>query len=587
MPRETDARAERSAPEPANMRTTAPADRAASLHATGVESSTSETLPSTSDSTPPPTSVDESVINCAHAVRVTRVSDTAFSITRECCASMQQPLETPPDVPTTQQDSEDALQLLLGLMPHAATAPLGDDTDNEEEEMQVENPQANAQASSSRSSRKRQKSDDESSAPDARKFRKENAPTGTTPRRRARAPRVDKDGFTPAKKTAKPRQQLTTAPLGTSNSFDALSDSEEEDLALPPPQQRQTPPPLVIKFEGHFRELQNALNLLIGRDNYSVSVSGEDLHRVKVKSSEHFAKCGEQHATEGCEKLGVPHKDFTPKCKLCGEEHCANYRGCTKHKAFAARARGNDAQQRRVPAGNSHPRGAPAPANSRTKRRRGRRGRATGRAHSGAVVNPGQQQGNSNARNKEPQRHHRQPQNTAPAAKGNGGPAPHAAILQVPARQPAAPAAAHQAVAPPSPPQREARTAAQRVVAPPPAPLPRQAAPSAVPRTGRADQSAQPAPDQNSMADFPEPRWRQQRPTTAQQRPPRQQRPTTVQQQTPAALVDACQQNGGIRETGSGHVVGPRQDGDRIDRLLDTMQHMMARMSELMAAVHQ
>ncbi|XP_049772480.1 serine/arginine repetitive matrix protein 1-like [Schistocerca cancellata] len=244
-------------------------------------------------------------------------------------------------------------------------------------------------------------------------------------------------------------------------------------------------------------------------------------------------------------------------------------------------------RQRRVPAGNSHPRGAPAPANSRTKRRRGRRGRATGRAHSGAVVNPGQQQGNSNARNKEPQRHHRQPQNTAPAAKGNGGPAPHAAILQVPARQPAAPAAAHQAVAPPSPPQREARTAAQRVVAPPPAPLPRQAAPSAVPRTGRADQSAQPAPDQNSMADFPEPRWRQQRPTTAQQRPPRQQRPTTVQQQTPAALVDACQQNGGIRETGSGHVVGPRQDGDRIDRLLDTMQHMMARMSELMAAVHQ
>ncbi|XP_049771251.1 serine/arginine repetitive matrix protein 1-like, partial [Schistocerca cancellata] len=533
MPRETDARAERSAPEPANMRTTAPADRAASLHATGVESSTSETLPSTSDSTPPPTSVDESVINCAHAVRVTRVSDTAFSITRECCASMQQPLETPPDVPTTQQDSEDALQLLLGLMPHAATAPLGDDTDNEEEEMQVENPQANAQASSSRSSRKRQKSDDESSAPDARKFRKENAPTGTTPRRRARAPRVDKDGFTPAKKTAKPRQQLTTAPLGTSNSFDALSDSEDEDLALPPPQQRQTPPPLVIKFEGHFRELQNALNLLIGRDNYSVSVSGEDLHRVKVKSSEHFAK------------------------------------------------------QRRVPAGNSHPRGAPAPANSRTKRRRGRRGRATGRAHSGAVVNPGQQQGNSNARNKEPQRHHRQPQNTAPAAKGNGGPAPHAAILQVPARQPAAPAAAHQAVAPPSPLQREARTAAQRVVAPPPAPLPRQAAPSAVPRTGRADQSAQPAPDQNSMADFPEPRWRQQRPTTAQQRPPRQQRPTTVQQQTPAAQVDACQQNGGSLETGSGHVVGPRQDGDRIDRLLDTMQHMMARMSELMAAVHQ
>ncbi|XP_047105469.1 brain acid soluble protein 1-like [Schistocerca piceifrons] len=298
-------------------------------------------------------------------------------------------------------------------------------------------------------------------------------------------------------------------------------------------------------------------------------------------------KCGEQHATEGCEKTGIPHKDFTPKCKLCGEEHCANYRGCTKHKAYAARARGNDAQQRRVPAGNSHPRGAPAPANSRTKRRRGRRGRATGRAHSRAVVNPGQQQGNSNARNKEPQRPHRQPQNSAPAAKINGGPAPHAAILQVPVRQPTAPAAAHQAVAPPSPPQRAAMTAAQRLVAPPPAPLPRQAAPPAAPRSSRADQSAPPAPDQASMADFPEPRWRQQRPTTVQQQPPRQQRPTTVQQQTPAAHVDASQQNGGNRETGSDHVVGPRQDGDRIDRLLDAMQLMMARMSELMAAVHQ
>ncbi|XP_046987386.1 atherin-like, partial [Schistocerca americana] len=197
------------------------------------------------------------------------------------------------------------------------------------------------------------------------------------------------------------------------------------------------------------------------------------------------------------------------------------------------------------------------------------------------------QQGNSNARNKEPQRPHRQPQNSAPAAKGNGGPAPHAAILQVPVRQPTAPAAAHQAVAPPSPPQRAAMTAAQRLVAPPPAPLPRQAAPPAAPRRSRADQSPPPAPDQASMADFPEPRWRQQRPTTVQQQPPRQQRPTTVQQQTPAAHIDASQQNGGNRETGSDHVVGPRQDGDRIDRLLDAMQLMMARMSELMAAVHQ
>ncbi|XP_046980461.1 uncharacterized protein LOC124593517 [Schistocerca americana] len=298
MPSETDARAERSAPEAANALPTAPADRAASLYANGVELSTSVSLPSVSDSTPPPTSVDR-----AHAYRVTRESETVISISRECCASLQQPLETPVDAPTAQQDSDEALQLLVSLMPHAAAAPLGVDSDNDEEEMQTEQTPAGSQASTSRASRKRQKSDDDSSAPDTRKFRKEYAQNGTKAGtktlRRTPKSKVDNDGFVTATKTAKATRQPTAAPVGTSNSFLALSDSEDEELTLPPPQQRRALPPLIVKFDGHFRELQNALNLLIGKDSYTISATGDDLHKVKVKTTEHFVKVSEECTRRG------------------------------------------------------------------------------------------------------------------------------------------------------------------------------------------------------------------------------------------------------------------------------------------------
>ncbi|XP_049942847.1 nucleolar protein dao-5-like [Schistocerca serialis cubense] len=61
-------------------------------------------------------------------------------------------------------DSDEALQLLVRLVPHAAAAPLGDDTENEEEEMQTEQTQAGSQTTTSRASRKRHKSDDDASA---------------------------------------------------------------------------------------------------------------------------------------------------------------------------------------------------------------------------------------------------------------------------------------------------------------------------------------------------------------------------------------------------------------------------------------
>ncbi|XP_049770520.1 uncharacterized protein LOC126109547 [Schistocerca cancellata] len=281
MPTETDA------PEAGNALPTAPADRAASPHANEVESSTSEALPRVSDGTRPPTSIDGNSMKRAHAYRVTRESETVLTISHECRASLQQPLETPVDVPTAQK-----------LVPHAAAATLGDDTENEEEEMQAEQTPASSQATSSRASRKRQKSDDDASAPDVRKFRKENAQnstkTGTEIRRRARDPKVDNDGFETATKTAKATRQSTAAPVGTSNSFQALSDSEDEELTLLPPKQ---PPPLEIKFVGHFREFQNVLNLLIGKGNYSVNVSGEDLH--KVKTTEQYIKVSEECTKRG------------------------------------------------------------------------------------------------------------------------------------------------------------------------------------------------------------------------------------------------------------------------------------------------
>ncbi|XP_049768091.1 nucleolar protein dao-5-like [Schistocerca cancellata] len=566
MPSETDARAERSAPEAANASPTAPADRAASLHANGVESSTSDSLRSVSDSTPPSTSVDR-----AHAYRVTRL-----------------PLETPVDVPTAQQDIDEAFQHLVSLMPQAAAAPLGVDSDNDEEEMQTEQTSAGSQPSTSRASRKRQKSDDDSSAPDARKFRKENAlngtKTGTKIRRRTLKSKVDNDSFVAPTKTAKATRQPTAAPVGTSNSFQALSDSEDEELTLPPLQQRRAPPPLIVKFERHFRELQNALNLLIGRDSYTISTSGDDLHKVKVKTTEHFVKLSEE-----CTRRGWNFYTFSSNRKkplkvvfrkiprtLKPEE----VKEDLEQMGYCVE------EQRRVSAGTSHPRGAPT--HSQTKRRRGRRGRASGRPHSEAVVNLAQQRGNSDARNKERQQPHRQPQNAPPAMERDGGQTPPAASQQVQARLHAAPAAANQAAGPPSPPQRAAPLAAQPQVVPPPAPLPRQSAPTTAPRRNGADQSAPPVPDRSSMADFPEPRWRRQRPITGQQ-------------PAPAAHTNGGQQRSGNRTTGDGHTVGPRQngvhtdrhdigprqDGDRIDRLLDTMQLMMARVTELMAAVQQ
>ncbi|XP_049768096.1 PHD finger protein rhinoceros-like [Schistocerca cancellata] len=515
------------------------------------------------------------------------------------------PLETPVDVPTAQQDIDEAFQHLVSLMPQAAAAPLGVDSDNDEEEMQTEQTSAGSQASTSRASRKRQKSDDDSSAPDARKFRKENAlngtKTGTKIRRRTLKSKVDNDGFVAPTKTAKATRQPTAAPVGTSNSFQALSDSEDEELTLPPLQQRRAPPPLIVKFERHFRELQNALNLLIGRDSYTISTSGDDLHKVKVKTTEHFVKLSEE-----CTRRGWNFYTFSSNRKkplkvvfrkiprtLKPEEvkedleqmgYCVEE--VIRMKLHRTKGRNPLFLQRRVSAGTSHPRGAPT--HSQTKRRRGRRGRASGRPHSEAVVNLAQQRGNSDARNKERQQPHRQPQNAPPAMERDGGQTPPAASQQVQARLHAAPAAANQAAGPPSPPQRAAPLAAQPQVVPPPAPLPRQSAPTTAPRRNGADQSAPPVPDRSSMVDFPEPRWRRHRPITGQQ-------------PAPAAHTNGGQQRSGNRTTGDGHTVGPRQngvhtdrhdvgprqDGDRIDRLLDTMQLMMARVTELMAAVQQ
>ncbi|XP_049946920.1 uncharacterized protein LOC126444220 [Schistocerca serialis cubense] len=745
MPSETDARAERSAAPHAEATMSTPADRAAPLDASRVESSTSGSLPSGSDSTPPlrrDGSEPSVLISAAETALTSReysdarnrsetreCSDAAYSDTRnrsetrECSDAASQPMEKPANSATTQGAREDGLQLLISLMPQASTTELPA-SDDEEEFMEHEPEPAKEQPTS----RKRAQSDD---VPPAQKYRKKASATPPPPpknaRRRSNTRTTDADGFTKATKTAKVAPQQGPAPVGVANSYSALSDSEDEEIVLPPPQQRRTPPPIVIEYKGAFRELQNALNMAIGKNSYTVRAVGEELAKVNIKTTEDYrkvltlveerswnfytysadrkkplkvvfrylprslkpeeikedlecmgfvvdevikmkplrtrgrgpltlvianntpenrklfqltrignvevraeelrnksayaqcyrclepghvkkycrmpdycVKCGENHSTESCALKGVPHQDFTPKCKLCSGAHVASFRGCPVLLSYGDRARGKAQQKpQRNPATSSRQ----PTASSANKGRRGRRTRR-GRGR------------NADTRAAQGQSHNSTPRRPAPPAPhavqtstSNGGQAPPIAAPR--ARRPptAGPAASQQQVATHAEPQ-------QRQLAPPPAPQP-----------GTASQPAPPAPDPASMTDFPRPRWRQPNShNTAvrhavdrqngahaareQAAPPPAPPGNTGSQPAPPAPAAASmadpprsrwrlpdsraaaprhdvgtRQDGAYRPPAVRHVVGPSADDGRIDRILCCMEKMLQQMSELMAVV--
>ncbi|XP_049798635.1 uncharacterized protein LOC126232418 [Schistocerca nitens] len=722
MPSETDARAARSAAPHAETTMSAPADRAAPLHASRVESSTSGSLPSGSDSTPPlrRDGSEPSVLLSAAGTASSSREYSDRSVNRECSDASCQPMEKPANSATTQGESEDGLQLLIGLMPQASNTELPA-SDDEEEFMEHEPAPAKEQPTS----RKRAQSDD---VPPAQKYRKKASATPPPPpkntRRRANTRTTDADGFTKATKTAKVAPQQGPAPVGVANSFSALSDSENEEIVLPPPQQRRTPPPIVIEYKGVFRELQNALNMAIGRNSYTVRAVGEELAKVNIKTTEdyrkvltlveerswHFytysadrkkplkvvfrylprslkpeeikedlecmgfavdevikmkplrtrgrgpltlvianntaenrklfqltrignvevraeelrnksafaqcyrclepghvkkycsmpdycVKCGENHSTESCALKGVPHQDFTPKCKLCSGAHVASYRGCPVLLSYGERARGKTQQK---PQRNSATSSRQPTASSANKGRRGRRTRR------GRGRNAETRAGQGQSHNSTPRRQAPPAPPAATTSASNGGQAPPIAAPR--ARRPPTigPAASQQQVATPAEPQ-------QRQLAPPP-----------VPQPGTPSQPAPPAPDPASMADFPQPRWRQ-RYTAARHAVDRQNGAHAAREQAapppappgtagsqpappapaaastadpprlrwrlPASRTAATRHDVGTRQDGAyrppavRHVVGPSADDGRIDRILCCMEKMLQQMTELMAVV--
>ncbi|XP_049768085.1 uncharacterized protein LOC126101478 [Schistocerca cancellata] len=110
-------------------------------------------------------------------------------------------------------------------------------------------------------------------------------PTGTTPQKESSG---KQHPLHPLRRT----KQLKPTPHKSRmvGGRKALFDGEEEDIEMPKAQQRRKPPPIVIKFDEHFRELQNAISLCIGKDNYTVRVTGDELFKICTKTSEDYQK---------------------------------------------------------------------------------------------------------------------------------------------------------------------------------------------------------------------------------------------------------------------------------------------------------